>query len=114
MTIPSYGARPGWLEAKDECPGGCQSWVANATKLRASSRLTAATTASPSATGRLPPGMKVGCTSTTPSAPDARSSRPLMSAGVALGRAPGTHALEPPVVLRDRSAHQKRTNDGHH
>src|SRR5487761_2391484 len=64
----SYSARPGWVEAKETCPGGCQSWVAKAAENRpSSSRLIGASTASPFGTGNSPPGMKQGCASITPS-----------------------------------------------
>ena len=73
MAIVSYGLRPGCALANERWPGGCQSWVANAWSKRASSRLITGTTASPSATASSPPGMKVGCTSTSPSMSVARS-----------------------------------------
>src|SRR5574337_1072914 len=56
---------PGWVEAKEAWPGGCQSWVTATCRKRLASALTSGTIASPSATASAPPGMKSACMSTT-------------------------------------------------
>ena len=74
----------------------------------ASARLITGTTASPSATASSPPGMKVGCTSTSPSMSVARS-----IIGLAPCAVPGDHSMEHPRrgAMRLRYVKRQRADD---
>src|SRR5262245_20044651 len=61
----SKGFFPGWEEANEAWPGGCQSWVSTTFSKRAARRLITGTTSSPFGTASAPPGQKSFCTSTT-------------------------------------------------
>src|SRR5450432_1382831 len=63
----SNRAEPGWLEANELWPAGCQSCVSTTWSKRSVSRLMTGTTASPSPTASAPPGQKSFCTSMTSS-----------------------------------------------
>src|SRR5271165_2595665 len=54
-----------WVEAKDACSAGCQSWVTTTWPKRRASALTSGTIESPSSTASAPPGMKSACRSIT-------------------------------------------------
>src|SRR5271166_2564400 len=54
-----------WVEAKEACPAGCQSWVTTTWAKRRASALTSGTIESPSSTANAPPGMKSACRSMT-------------------------------------------------
>src|SRR4029453_13513600 len=62
---------PLWVEAKDEWPFGCQSWVSTTCWNCAISLLTRGTISSPLGTASAPPGQKSFCTSMTMSASSA-------------------------------------------
>ena len=66
MTSPAEW--PGWLDANDACPAGCQSCVATTSSKPGVSALATGTTESPSTTGREPNGMKSFWMSTSRSA----------------------------------------------
>src|SRR5688572_18531624 len=59
--------RPLWVDAKEEWPRGCQSWVSTTWRNCPIRRLTVGTISSPFGTARLPPGQKSFCTSMTTS-----------------------------------------------
>src|SRR5688572_6471035 len=62
---------PLWVDAKDEWPFGCQSWVSTTCWNCSISRLTRGTISSPLGTASAPPGQKSFCTSMTMSASSA-------------------------------------------
>src|ERR1700753_720727 len=81
----SNGLCRGWLDAKERCPAGCQSWVRTTFSNAGAIRLMTGTTSSPPGTARAPP-MNPFCTSTTMSAASAST---VMTPDCAVkGRAP--------------------------
>src|SRR4051812_9058729 len=63
--VVSNGFLPEWVEAKETCPGVCQSWVTTTFSNAAESLLITGTTSAPPLTGNVPPSTKQFCTSTT-------------------------------------------------